>query len=229
METTVETECAPLFTYSGQCASSIIIATYEPVFVLLLLANLFLLPLLRFIQRIYLKRKRQHYQQVASGDDDESRRSTERQHRQQAWTELLTDVPIKPEVLRSLSFDRRSFVVSRVTNMSILLTFGWVFPPLAILIALVEIRDSIYVVAALQQYIIEVGSMQEAEKHLRWHVKGIASSLPYLQIRYLPLRAICLGLLLYDIAADQFGLIVALWAPLSMGIGLWFIDQAWLM
>jgi len=47
-----------------------------------------------------------------------------------------------------------------------LLTFGWVFPPLTVLIALVEVRDSIYLVAALQQHIVEAGGMIAAEKEL---------------------------------------------------------------
>jgi len=54
---------------------------------------------------------------------------------------------------------------------------------------------------------------------------GIAASLPYLQLRYLPLGALCLGLLLYDIAADQLGLIAALWAPLLMAFSPWVLDQ----
>jgi len=222
VQAVVQTQFSPPFTYSGQCASSVI-ATYEPVFVLLYLTLLFFLPLVKFI-----------YRMTFSGSNDQqgrassilSKRSTTMQR---VWWSASKNTLLKPEVLRAMDFDRRSFVVSRVTNIAVLMTFGWVFPPLAALISIVEIRDGVYLVAALRRYISKVGSIVAAEKELGIHFKGVVASLPYLQLRYLPLGAICLGLLLFDTAADEVGLISASWAPLLMTVGLWFIDHMLLM
>lgn len=232
-QSNLNTDFMPPFTYSGQCVSSII-ATYVPVFVLLYLANLFVLPVIMFLRRLYFKRGLRTEQQLAESNDNEQSNVT--------VTELMTGAPKKAKILRSLSFDRRTFVVSRVTNLSVLLAFGWVFPPLAVLIALVEVRDSLYLVAALQQYIFDVGGMIQAEKKLGWHMTGIPASLPYLQLRFIPLGALFLSLLLYDMAtdepgvvvgSDQIGFIAALWAPLLMFLGPWLVDQltlvAWLV
>lgn len=114
-ELTTETVFYPPIVYSRQCTSSII-ATYVPVFVLLYLANLFVLPAIMLIRRAYFKRQQKQQQAINT-----------------ILVEILSGTPNKPAVLKSLNFDRRSL---RVTNLSVLLTFGWVFSPLAVLLYL---------------------------------------------------------------------------------------------
>lgn len=200
VDSSITTSFEPPFSYSGQCASSVI-AAYVPVFVLMFLVNLFVFPLPRLFGKCFCTKPA-----AAAAVDPKN--------------------PAKlPEVLDSIGFDRRGFTIARVTNFSVLLTFGWVYPPLAVLIAMVEIRDVAYVAATLRRYIQQVGDVHAVEKELGRHVRSVAQSVSYLQLRCLPFGAICLALVLYDMVGDTSGYSRGVWALILMALMPWVLDQ----
>jgi len=139
-------ELAPPFVYSSQCAGTIL-TYYAPSFVYMCIIQGLLLPFIRWIVQRYLPYVEEHM----------PRKEYPLVYKMFYWSIPLILKPVPatleaPLPHRGPYFDARGFIATLLNYLAVLLTFGVVFPPLAVSLTMTIISTVFFTRLEIKRY-----------------------------------------------------------------------------
>lgn len=218
----------PPFIYTYECASSLI-QNYTPVFILMYTYEGFLSPLLKIIFKLATDRLLQDY--VSADGNQERKRSSLRRLLKKSsfqYRALMAFVPenlkeltpSKPQNRRVILFDKNRLAVKLNSALVIMISFGALFPPLALIVCVTIITVTIYEEIVIGRLLFESERLGYAwyKKQLERDCFGIALSLKYSLWYFIPVASILYSYIIFDTWGDQQGWLSALPATIIIAI-----------
>jgi Leucine-rich repeat (LRR) protein len=204
---TADTAYTPFFAYSYQCSSSFV-TSYAPTFVIMCIISGFVLPaqrvLLMYLRRILSPTSRLYSLVIA------------------ATPRILKELPSPQDLAQARSdplhhpvFNANQLVMSLLTYLALLLTFGALFPPLAVCCAVA--MASVVLTARLEvgRYVSAAvaAERQDCLDEVESACTGVATPQQLRVALYLVLALSCMfyTLFLFDTLGDAVGFAGAFW------------------
>jgi hypothetical protein len=202
------TSYSPPFIYSFQCSSTLI-TNYAAIFVYMFLIDAFAKPLfllcVRFVYLHYRSNQESVYFMVAN----------------MLLPELLK--PVRADYADSPSlplFQRNAFVLHTINGIAVLLTFGVVFPLLAIVICVDMVVNMFTLRLSISSVLSQVAGDAQLTRcyrdRLNVQCEHVFAMLNHSLWIVVLLAAVFYSLFLFDIIGDETGWWNAIWAPASL-------------
>jgi Leucine-rich repeat (LRR) protein len=209
---TDQTSYSPPFVYSYQCSSSFV-TYYAPTYVIMCIISAFLLPAQRLLL-LWLRGRLQPTSRLYSWVTA-------------ATPRILRELPSPQDLARAHSdplyrpvFDSHKLLMTQLTYLSLLLTFGALFPPLAICCAVAVISLALTARLFLQRYVdaAVAADRQDCLEELRSTCLTAGTAQQLRAALYIVLAVSCVfyTLFLFDTLGDEVGFGGAFWVLIVM-------------
>jgi Leucine-rich repeat (LRR) protein len=230
----------PPFIYVYECASALII-NYTSVFIIMYTYEGFLSPLLKIMLKVLTDRLFFDFAQTQKKNKDEGngnnnftsakKRSSLRNLLQKSSLQYRFLVSILPDNLKELTpekpkdrkvnlFDKNRLAVKLNSALVIMMSFGTLFPPLALMICTTIITVTYYEETVLGRLLYESEKLGYTwyKKQLEKDCYGIADSLKYTLWSLVPVSSILYAYIIFDTWGDQTGWKSALAPTILMAV-----------
>jgi len=244
----------PSFQYSYQCGSSLL-TRYISVYLTVYILETFIYPLLRNIYDDYFINNNNGFVRIfrdmySNSNNIRNKKSskivptttvndTQKLHENNNNEHNIIEIQIQ-QLLIKLHFHRSRFCVRLLTNTAIFLTFGVLFPPLAVVI-MFAICVQTYELQKKISYLHLTDNTTKSEVWLTELNTQLTNKFQYTAHQFsnliwmlFPLISTFYAFFVFDTLGDQVGLKSALWAPILMSIivyicMLYFMHFTWSM
>jgi Leucine-rich repeat (LRR) protein len=204
---TADTAYTPFFAYSYQCSSSFV-TSYAPTFVIMCIISGFVLPaqrlLLLYLRRVLSPTSRLYTMVIAA-----TPRILKELPNPQDLTQARTDPLYRPV------FSANHLVMSLLTYLALLLTFGALFPPLAVCCAVAMASVVLTTQLEVGRYVSAAvaGGRQDCLDEVESACAGVATPQQLRVALYLVLALSCMFymLFLFDTLGDEVGFAGTFW------------------
>jgi Leucine-rich repeat (LRR) protein len=230
----------PPFIYVYECASALII-NYTSVFIIMYTYEGFLSPLLKIMLKVLTDRLFFDFAQTHKKNKDEGngnnnftsakKRSSLRNLLQKSSIQYRFLVSILPDNLKELTpekpkdrkvnlFDKNRLAVKLNSALVIMMSFGTLFPPLALMICTTIITVTYYEETVLGRLLYESEKLGYTwyKKQLEKDCYGIADSLKYTLWSLVPVSSVLYAYIIFDTWGDQTGWKSALVPTILMAV-----------
>jgi Leucine-rich repeat (LRR) protein len=217
----------PPFIYGYECASTLII-NYTSVFIIMYTYEGFVSPLIKIIFKIASNRI--FYEFVSTKENKNKSRSTLREIlKETSWTyRLLAAVlpdnlkdftPTPPTNKPVILFDKNRLAVKINSSLVVMVSFGALFPPLAVIICVTIITITIYEEIVIGRLLYESERLGYGwyKKQLERDCYGMSESLKYTLWSLIPVSSFLFAYIIFDTWGDELGWKSALPSTLVMG------------
>jgi Leucine-rich repeat (LRR) protein len=194
----------PPFTYSYQCSASFVTA-YAPSFVYMCIVSGFMIPAARYLSQVIAPR-------LTPGT---------------IWYKLI--YPHIPKLLRPITaespvasryFDSRKMIVSLLNNLGVMMTFGAVFPPLAIAVLMTTFCRVFFSRLEIKRFLRAAAKLDRVDmiERIDADCAGVGSDSMLIRSMWTLLTLSCwfYALFLFDTLGDDTGLDGAYWVLIVM-------------